>query len=227
MSVKVCLLGDSVAKGVIYDSEKGRYVYAKDSAVSLLERDTDITVDNLASFGCTVTKGEAMLDKCGKDINGYDYTVLEFGGNDCDFDWASVSDDPDASHECRTPLELFREKYTAMIKKIKKLGGRPVILNLPPIDARRYFSWISRNLSPSRIMYFLKEVDYISRWQEMFSIAVSQIAAACAVPVIDIRSAFLSKPDFRNYLCEDGIHPNEQGQRLIYDAVRRQIPAIQ
>ena len=103
--------------------------------------------------------------------------------------------------------------------------GKPVVLNLPPIDSGRYFRWISRNLSPSRILRFLKEVGFIGRWQEMFNIAAVQVASAAGVPVIDIRSAFLAQPDFRSYLCADGIHPNEAGQKLIYGAIRRQLPS--
>ena len=94
-------------------------------------------------------------------IGEYDYTVLEFGGNDCDFDWKSVSDDPEAAHICKTPLEAFKQKYARMLETIKRLGGKPIVLNLPPIDSGRYFRWISRNLSPSRILRFLKEVGFI------------------------------------------------------------------
>ena len=225
MPIKVCILGDSVAKGVVLDDARGRYIFAKESAARLFAQDGGMEVDNLASFGCTVTKGEEMLQKCGPRIGDYDYTVLEFGGYDCDFDWKSVSDDPEASHICKTPLETFKQKYARMLETIKRFGGKPVVLNLPPIDSGRYFRWISRNLSPSRILRFLKEVGFIGRWQEMFNIAAVQVASAAGVPVIDIRSAFLAQPDFRSYLCADGIHPNEAGQKLIYGAIRRQLPS--
>ena len=112
-----------------------------------------------------------------------------------------------------------------LIRAAQLAGGKPVVLNLPPIDSGRYFRWISRNLSPSRILRFLKEVGFIGRWQEMFNIAAVQVASAAGVPVIDIRSAFLAQPDFRSYLCADGIHPNEAGQKLIYGAIRRQLPS--
>ena len=209
MPIKVCILGDSVAKGVVLDDARGRYIFAKESAARLFAQDGGMEVDNLASFGCTVTKGEEMLQKCGPRIGDYDYTVLEFGGNDCDFDWKSVSDDPEASHICKTPLETFKQKYARMLETIKRFGGKPVVLNLPP----------------SRILRFLKEVGFIGRWQEMFNIAAVQVASAAGVPVIDIRSAFLAQPDFRSYLCADGIHPNEAGQKLIYGAIRRQLPS--
>lgn len=125
MPLKVCILGDSVAKGVVLDDTRGRYIYAKESAARLFEQDAGAKVDNLASFGCTVTKGEEMLKKCEDRIGEYDYTVLEFGGNDCDFDWKSVSDDPEAAHICKTPLEAFKQKYARMLETIKRLGGKP------------------------------------------------------------------------------------------------------
>ena len=77
MPIKVCILGDSVAKGVVLDDARGRYIFAKESAARLFAQDGGMEVDNLASFGCTVTKGEEMLQKCGPRIGDYDYTVLE------------------------------------------------------------------------------------------------------------------------------------------------------
>ena len=39
------------------------------------------------------------------------------------------------------------------------------------------------------------------------------------VPVIDVTSAFLYHKTFSDYMCADGIHPNEKGHRLIADTV--------
>lgn len=225
MPIKVCILGDSVAKGVVLDDARGRYIFAKESAARLFAQDGGMEVDNLASFGCTVTKGEEMLQKCGPRIGDYDYTVLEFGGNDCDFDWKSVSDDRRRRISAKRRSKRSSKSTPVCSRRSSASGGKPVVLNLPPIDSGRYFRWISRNLSPSRILRFLKEVGFIGRWQEMFNIAAVQVASAAGVPVIDIRSAFLAQPDFRSYLCADGIHPNEAGQKLIYGAIRRQLPS--
>ena len=137
---------------------------------------------------------------------------------------------PAVCAQCEDALDQVRvasakNESCIIIGLVKRFGGKPVVLNLPPIDSGRYFRWISRNLSPSRILRFLKEVGFIGRWQEMFNIAAVQVASAAGVPVIDIRSAFLAQPDFRSYLCADGIHPNEAGQKLIYGAIRRQLPS--
>ncbi|OLA61120.1 MAG: hypothetical protein BHW37_01125 [Firmicutes bacterium CAG:272_52_7] len=46
------------------------------------------------------------------------------------------------------------------------------------------------------------------------------------IPMIDIRSAFLVKRDYSDYLCEDGIHPNERGHKLIKDTLVDAIKAV-
>ena len=40
----------------------------------------------------------------------------------------------------------------------------------------------------------------------------------------DIRQGFYTG-DYTDYLCRDGIHPNEDGQELIYDKLHSLIPA--
>lgn len=131
----------------------------------------------------------------------------------------------EAAHICKTPLEAFKQKYARMLETIKRLGGKPIVLNLPPIDSGRYFRWDQPQ--PVAVAHpALSERSRLHRrWQEMFNIAAVQVASAAGVPVLDIRSAFLAQPDFRSYLCADGIHPNEAGQRLIYNAIRQQLPS--
>lgn len=50
---KLYVFGDSIAKGVIYDEEKGRYVYTPNSFLKLFEAKTGITIKNDSKFGCT------------------------------------------------------------------------------------------------------------------------------------------------------------------------------
>jgi lysophospholipase L1-like esterase len=39
------------------------------------------------------------------------------------------------------------------------------------------------------------------------------------VPVIDITSVFLERRNHFEYLCDDGIHPNDDGHALIENAI--------
>ncbi|HPE94975.1 MAG TPA: SGNH/GDSL hydrolase family protein [Bacillota bacterium] len=216
---KICVFGDSITRGVVLD-ENGKYVFLKESFISLLESSGRYIIENFSKFGCTVDKGIAMMRKCEKEISESDITLLEFGGNDCDFDWKAVSDDPYYKHIPKTPIELFSELYAKAIERIRELGSTPVMLTPPPIDAEKYFRHFSVDLVPERVLIFLGNVMHISRWQEMYSIAASRVARELSVPLIDIRSPFLARPDFDSLICSDGIHPSTAGHRLMFGALR-------
>jgi Lysophospholipase L1 and related esterases len=217
----VCIFGDSVAKGVIFDRVKNKYSLLKESFANIVERQQNISILNFARFGCTVSMGSEILRRHENELGRFDYTILEFGGNDCDYNWIKVSEDPLASHLCNTPFPQFREKYMELISRIMQNGGRPVLLNLPPIDPKRYFRWISRGLNGKNILTFLGEVETIYRWQEMYSKEVERLASEENIPMIDIRSEFMKHKDYSRYLCADGIHPNEKGHLLISRAIQK------
>lgn len=225
MVQSVCIFGDSLAKGVVLDETRNRYQLLKHSFVHLMEQRRHWKVANYAKFGITVKKGEQILQNTPDDLSQYDYTVLEFGGNDCNFNWAEVAENPLAPHVCQTPLEQFQQTYEWMIEQVRTRGGKPVALSLPPIDAQRYFVQLSRGLNADNILRFLGDIEHIYRWQAMYSAAVVLLAKAYRVPVIDIRAAFLLTEDYRAYLCKDGIHPNEKGHALIAQAIEQQARA--
>ena len=52
--------------------------------------------------------------------------------------------------------------------------------------------------------------------------AVHKIAQTANIKLIDIRSVFLQRRDYCNYLSDDGIHPNETGHALIAGTVVQQ-----
>lgn len=219
MTQSICVFGDSVSKGVVFDSALKKYMIIKDSFLHLLERAANVMVSNYSKFGCTVTKGWEILQKHQNELSKYDYTVLEFGGNDCDYDWAKISAEPEAFHLPKTPVADFAEKYSGMVTEVKTCGGNPVLLSLPPIDAKRYFEWVSRGLNADNILRYLGDVEHIYRWHEMYNLAVCRVALERQVPLIDISSVFLQTGNYQKFICEDGIHPNEMGHKLIEKAI--------
>lgn len=216
----VCIFGDSVAKGVVFDAVKNKYSLLKESFANIVERQQNISIFNFARFGCTISMGSEILKRHESELNRFDYTILEFGGNDCDYNWAEISEDPLGQHICNTPIPLFREKYKELIYRVLQNGGKPVLLNLPPIDSKRYFQWVSRGLNRKNLIAYLGEIDSIHDWQALYSKAVEELAAEIKVPLIDIRSGFMRMKSFSDYLCADGIHPNEKGHLLISKAIR-------
>lgn len=215
---KVQIFGDSVMRGVILDDATKRYRFAPAVNFERFEDAFHFSIDNRSKFGCTVEKGYRLLRKalgCGQPS---DYALLEFGGNDCDFNWAEVAAEPDKPHLPHTPPDEFRKLLSTMVKDLKASGIQPIIMSLPPIDAERYFNWITRDgLSREKILAFLGDVQQIYRYQELYSNLATQTALQTGCLFVDVRSAFLQVSRcFKDLLCEDGIHPSQQGQTLIY-----------
>lgn len=217
------IFGDSVAKGVVFDAVKNKYSLIKESFVNIMGRQHNLSIKNYSKFGCTIPVGSEILKRHVSELGKFNYTLLEFGGNDCDYNWAEVSKKPDQEHLCNTPITIFCEKYEGLINFILKNGGRPILLNLPPIDPKRYFHWITKEHHKINILTFLGEIDSIYKWQEMYSIAIEKLSIEMKIPLIDIRSGFLSKDNYSDYLCSDGIHPNEKGHLLIFKALQKRV----
>lgn len=220
MDQSICILGDSIAKGVVFDAGRNRYSIARENLGKLLAQTTMCSVTNLSKFGSTVTDGFFRFEKQKEALQNCKAVLMNFGGNDSDFLWQEISAAPDAFHEPKTPIAFFEEIYLKLIESVKNCGITPVLLNLPPVDHARYFSWISRNLNAENILNWLGgSSEFIYRWHEQYNIAVHKIAQAANVKLIDIRSTFLGQRNYESLLSADGIHPNENGHALIASAV--------
>jgi lysophospholipase L1-like esterase len=220
------MFGDSIGKGVIFDAIAGKYQFIKDNFIKLFSGGSGIEVKNFSSFGCTVTKGMTVLGRHEAELRDKTGVILEFGGNDCDFNWEEISQSPLEEHSCHTPMDIFKRTYRAFIEKIRSAGCAPILMNLPPIDPDRYFSHISRNLSAENILLFLGDVDRIYRWQEYYSLTVNSLAAEVGAPLIDVRGAFLQKRRCFDLLCEDGIHPNPDGHAFISEVIGAELKSL-
>ncbi len=212
----ILLYGDSIMKGVVYDNTKNKYTRLSNSFANTIKSKLNATITNTATFGNTVGRA---LKKFYSDITKKkpDIVILEFGGNDCDFNWKEIANDPDAKHLPKTQLNEFIGIYHRMISDLIENNIIPVMLSIPPIDSKRYFDWISENnpIAAANILKWLGRVDKIYEWQEMYNNAILNIATSTSTLLIDIRKEFIEKDDFSKYLCIDGIHPNEEGHKLI------------
>jgi lysophospholipase L1-like esterase len=217
----VCIFGDSVARGVVLDDATEKYILLKENFVNRVKESAHIQVKNYSRFGCTVTKGADMVAKHLGELKNYDYVLLEYGGNDCDFDWAKVSENPDGSFLPHTPLGVFVQKYIQIIRSVKGAGSQPILLSLPPLNGERYFSWISRGLNAKNILHWLGgDKEYIYRWHEMYNEAVYRIAAETHTSLIDITMQFLESKNYKDFICKDGIHPSALGHAQIARVIR-------
>jgi lysophospholipase L1-like esterase len=214
--LKIGVWGDSLFQGVVLDDNAGRYSILKDNAVTLCSQALRATIENFSKFGCTVTKGKQRLMQHLDKGRPCDIAVLEYGGNDCDMPWERISEQPEIAHLPKVPLRQFSAQIQEMINALVSHGIIPLLTTLPPLHHERYLSWICRNgLSRENIIRFLGDSHHIYRHHERYSLEISKLAIDNDCRVVDVRSAFLDHGDYKELLCNDGIHPNEKGQLLI------------
>ena len=219
---RLYLLGDSVMKGVVYNGlpdGKWKYTVFRDDGFEPL-RKNGVEIINRSRMGATVKYASENLQRLlpGGAAEGAS-VVLEFGGNDSDFNWKSVSDSPEAEHSPNTLPDEFVESYKACVSSLRGMGADVAIATLPPIDADRYFGHISRGLSEENILRWLGDRSMLYRWHEFYNSLVLRIAGECRCGVIDLRSRFLLSHEYRELISGDGIHPTEAGHLLARRAV--------
>ena len=115
---KVGIFGDSILKGVQVEGSGGRYVVNDFLGFSAIASRAGLSVENFSKFGCTITKAWSYIQKMFKRIDA-DMVFMDFGGNDCDFNWDEVSRKPLEVHRPRTDYYDFVNTYNDVVDYIK------------------------------------------------------------------------------------------------------------
>ncbi|MBR6708667.1 MAG: SGNH/GDSL hydrolase family protein [Clostridia bacterium] len=217
---KVIVWGDSVAKGVIYDEARARYVLSPVTAASIAAERLGVELINRSRMGATIRDGERMMTTDLQRGLTADTAIIEYGGNDCDFDWKAVSEMPGSEHLPKTPAPVFSQKLREMIAQVRQADIDPILVTLPPILSSRYFEFISRDgLDRANILRWLGDMDHIYRYHERYSAMITSVARECGCRLIDLRADFLSLWKTDHLFCPDGIHPNADGQRFMGESI--------
>lgn len=213
---QIGVLGDSILRGVVFDEISGKYKIIKKCAVELFSLDNKVETKNYSKFGCTSKKALELLpnalSKCPSQA-----MLVELGGNDCDYNWSEVLKNPNSKHLPLVPFEEFKKNLSEIIEKIIASGKTPFVMSLPPIDADRYFNWITKGSKEQaeKLIKFLGDKSIIYRHQELYSRAIESVARQYNLFIVNVREVFLQIHKYSDYLCLDGIHPNEKGQAII------------
>ncbi|MFA6800897.1 MAG: SGNH/GDSL hydrolase family protein [Acholeplasmataceae bacterium] len=221
---QVAVFGDSVSKGVIYDPELKRYVFGNGIDWKSIEERLNIKIDNHSKMGATITYGFQKL-KAYLDTNPtVDIIVLEYGGNDSDFDWAKVAEIKSNDHQSKTTIDVYKQTLIQMIQLIESKNIKPIVLTLPAIHAKRYYKWISRlNINMKNVLYFLGDIEHIYRYHELYNLTILEVASQLNIQHIDIRKVFLDTKNNKLMICEDGIHPTIYAEQIIVEYIINQI----
>ncbi len=218
---KITVWGDSILKGVILDEQNGKYKVMENSCINSFAEMTGCSVKNNAHFGMTSTRAlnkiAASIDK--QNLSKDDIVIIEFGGNDCDFNWSDISKEPEGIHQPKTTIENFKDSLQNIIDMFMKKGVTPILMNLPPLEPERYFNWISRGLNKENILHWLGDIARIYRWQEAYNNAAEWIARQNNCNLLNVREGFLISKNYSSHFCADGIHPNEKGHKKILESL--------
>ncbi|MBN1777985.1 MAG: SGNH/GDSL hydrolase family protein [Clostridiales bacterium] len=216
--------GDSIAVGITYSEARKRYVISRERCPKRISEGLNLKVVNNSKMGATVLDGLERFE-ASEPVEGA-LCVLEYGGNDCNMDWAKVAENPDAPPQPRVELSVFTKKLEEFIGKIKEKGMKPMLITPLPLHAEKFFNWISQGLDGDAILKAVGEVQNIYGWQERYAIAVRNVAAKTKTPLLDLRDTMLSNKDYPSLICCDGMHLMDEGYRFIGDTLLRRIKSI-
>lgn len=175
---------------------------------------------HLFRFGTNNKKSASSRDRRLKEIKKGDTVVLEFGGNNCNYDWKAVSEAPEANHVPLMSLSDFRNLYEGMISQFRELGAKPVLLSLPVLLPQRYFDFVSQGLNKENILKWLGgDVNKLSDWHEQYNRELFRLGKELNVPVVDISTVFLDRRSLGDCYSSDGMHPNKRGHAMIAETV--------
>ncbi|MDD2227172.1 MAG: SGNH/GDSL hydrolase family protein [Clostridia bacterium] len=223
----ITLIGDSIAKGII--TKGSRLAKLQDSACSLIEKFLNCKIKNLSVFGQTL-KRVAEKKIIETYINNLDLTkrnivVFSIGGNDSDYNWQEVAENPTLNHYPKTKSDEFITLLKQMINKLKKKDVEVWITGLPPVNSERYFKNVISQVADGKeiLKFYGGDVSNIQRHQELYNFLLYRTAVNTDCKFLDVRSHFLKKRDFLNSYCKDGVHPNEQGHKEIASEIIKQL----
>lgn len=212
---KIYVYGDSIMKATLPDDKLKYHFHIAEYMKPFSSLPVNIV--NRAKFGACAEKGLTILENDIKKGIECDIALVEFGGNDCNFNWNEIAKRPDEHHDPKTILSAFLETMTNIVKRLRSVDIKPVMMTLPPISSEKYFKCIARDEhSKGNILKWLGDVDVIYRYQEMYSDAVAELARKLGVFCIDVREYLLGHSNLE-IVSADGIHPSEAGYELIFE----------
>lgn len=211
---KLEIFGDSVLRGVMYSSEKNKYLLCDDNKFESF-KNIDFDVSNNSRMGYTIENGLISIQKHIESIEPESTAILEFGGNDCDYKWKEISENPNGNFLPNIIKKDFIEKYKAAVDILRNKGVRVIISSITPIDAEKYVNWITRGLDYKAIVGWLGDISMLSRWQEYYNGLIEKVCEETGCELLDIRESFLTSRNFKDILCTDGVHPTQIGHNLI------------
>ena len=207
--MKLVVFGDSILKGVITipNSEK-LFDTTENDSLSLAQKELGFELDNRSIYGNITSKGLVKLQKFYEKGGEADFCVIEFGSNDCDYDWGTLVQ--------KVPLEDYLANLATMIKLCRDHKVTPLMMGLIPYVCDDWFKTIIKGQDEKAILDFLGgSPETLGKNQLIYKNAQADFVQKNNVQFLDPWTIF---EGHKELMCFDGIHPNEKGYELLSKA---------
>ena len=207
--MKLVVFGDSILKGVITIPNSGKLfdVTEKDS-LTLAQKKLDFEMDNRSIYGNITSKGLVKLQKFFDKGETADFCIIEFGSNDCDYDWGTLVQ--------KVPLADYLENLSQMVSLCRANKVTPLMMGLIPYVCDDWFKTIIKGQDEAAILNFLGgSSETLGKNQLVYKNAQADFVQKNGVQFLDPWTIF---EGHKELMCYDGIHPNEKGYALLADA---------
>ena len=207
--MKLVVFGDSILKGVITIPDSGKlFDTTENDSLSLAQKKLGFELDNRSIYGNITSKGLVKLQKFYEKGGQADFCVIEFGSNDCDYDWGTLVQ--------KVPLEDYLANLTAMIKLCRDHKVTPLMMGLIPYVCDDWFKTIIKGQDEKAILDFLGgSPETLGKNQLIYKNGQADFVQKNNVQFLDPWTIF---EGHKELMCFDGIHPNEKGYELLSKA---------
>lgn len=212
---KALFLGDSIVKGVA--PENGRYRVLDASYYNKFSKTVFSSTENMGRFGITTEKFLKNIDKL-KETDT-DIIFFSIGGNDCNYNWKEISENPASEHLPAVSKENFERNLTEIYNFFINHDKTVIAMNFPPLHAEKFYSYLSKYLSGESILKWLGNVSKIHYHHESYNNIFETVTREYGIDIIDIRSRFLREDNLDQLMSIDGMHPSEEGHELIFRSI--------
>lgn len=207
--MKLVVFGDSILKGVITIPNSGKlFDTTENDSLTLAQKELGFELDNRSIYGNITSKGLLKLQKFFDKGESADFCVIEFGSNDCDYDWGTLVQ--------KVPLEDYLANLTAMVKLCREHKVTPLMMGLIPYVCDDWFKTIIKGHDEAAILNFLGgSAETLGKNQLIYKNAQADFVQKNTVQFLDPWTIFQGHKEL---MCYDGIHPNEEGYQQLSKA---------
>ena len=230
--LSLVVFGDSILKGVVTIPEsKNLFDVTENDSLTLAQKKLGFELDNRSIYGNITSKGLVKLQKYLEKGGQADLCVIEFGSNDCDYDWNIFAPGAQFPSFDTIPPKVQMNDYLANLEAMVKLCREhkitPVIMNLIPYICDKWFKTIAKGHDQAAILQFLDgSAETLGKNQEIYYKALMDFVSKNNIQLIDAWKLFSKLDKQEKYMCDDGIHPNEEGYKLLADLWTEALPQI-